>query len=319
VVAAGVMVLLHRRQLTGSVALIQNANLAYLWLAAVAFLGSLVASAGAWRTTLGGCGSRVGRIDACASYGVGSLLNSFLPARLGDAARVTLFARTLPAGDGVLLVSAGAFAAIEVAHVAVQAMLVAVASAVYGLPLVPVAAAAGAAAGLIALAVLLRGRLERWRIRRLFEGADALLRDRRRGARVVGWQLAATGCRIAAAAAVAASVGVHSPLTVALIVTAALDLAGLLPFTPGNVGVTSAAVALALERAGVDPTAAIAAGLVLYAVQTLVGVTYGLASTALVACEAAPAPTRRRLRFALAGAALCAAAASGAVLLPVIA
>ena len=54
-VAGGVMVLLlHREQLTGSVALIQDANLAYLWLAAVAFLGSLVASAGAWRTTLGG-------------------------------------------------------------------------------------------------------------------------------------------------------------------------------------------------------------------------------------------------------------------------
>src|SRR6185312_12717409 len=208
VVTACVMVLLHREQLTGSVALIQDANLAYLWLAAVAFLGSRLPSPGAWRTTLAGCGTLVGRLEASAPSGAGSLLNSFLPARLGDAARVTLFARTLPAGDGVLLVSAGAFAAIEVAHVAVQAMLVAVASAVYGLPLVPVAAAAGAAAGLIALAVLLRGRLERWRIRRLFEGADALLRDRRRGARVLGWQLTATSCRIAAAAAVAASVGV---------------------------------------------------------------------------------------------------------------
>ena len=317
-VVAAVVLFLHRGRLIDSVGLIQDANVSYVWLAAVAFLGSLVASASAWRTTLAGCGSRVSRVDACARYGVGSLFNSFLPARMGDAARVTLFSRTLPAGGGVLFVAAGALVAIEIAHVAVQAVLLGLVSAVYGLPLVPMVALAGGSAALVATATVLRRRLKHMRVRRLLDGIDALLQDPPRAARLVGWQLAETGCRVGAAAAVAASVGVHSPLTVALIVIAAVDLAGLLPFTPGNIGVTSTAVALALDRAGADPTAAIACGLVFYAVQTLVGVTYGLLSTALVACEAASNPARRRLRFAVAGTGLLVAAASAAALVPVL-
>ena len=108
-VVVAVVLFLHRGRLADSVGLIKDANISYVWLAAVAFLGSLVASASAWRTTLAGCGSRVSRVDACARYGVGSLFNSFLPARVGDAARITLFSRTLPAGGGVLFVAAGAF------------------------------------------------------------------------------------------------------------------------------------------------------------------------------------------------------------------
>ena len=53
-------------------------------------------------------------------------------------------------------------------------------------------------------------------------------------------------------------------------------------------------------------------------VQTLVGVAYGLVSTALIACEAASAPARRCLRLAVAGTGLLAAAASGAALAPVL-
>ena len=316
--AAAVVLFLHRGRLTDSVGLIQDANVSYVWLAAVAFFGSLVASASAWRTTLAGCGSRVSRVDACARYGVGSLFNSFLPARVGDAARITLFSRTLPAGGGVLFVAAGALVASEIAHVAVQAVLLGLVSAVYALPLVPVLVLAGGSAALVATAAVLRRRLKHTRVRRLLDGVDALLRDPGRAARLLGWQLTETGCRVGAAAAVAASVGVHSPLTVAFIVIAAVDLAGLLPFTPGNIGVTSAAVALALERAGADPTVAIACGLVFYGVQTLVGITYGLVSTALVACEAASVPARRRLRFAVAGTGLLAAAASGAALVPML-
>ncbi|HEY7399233.1 MAG TPA: lysylphosphatidylglycerol synthase domain-containing protein, partial [Gaiellaceae bacterium] len=188
-----------------------------------------------------------------------------------------------------------------------------------GLPLLPVAAVGGGAAILVATVVLLRRRLRHRHSHRLLDGADALLGDPLRGARVVGWQLMETGCRVAAAGAVAASVGVRHPLAAALIVTAALDLAGLLPFAPGNIGVTSAAVALALERTGVDPTAAVAAGLVLYGVQTLVGVAYGFVSTALVACETASDPARRRLQVVAGAACVCAAAASGAALLPILA
>jgi lysylphosphatidylglycerol synthase-like protein len=142
-----------------------------------------------------------------------------------------------------------------------------------------------------ALAIL-RRRLKQRRIRHLLDGVDALVRDRRRGARVLGWTVAAT--------TIAASLGVHSPLTAAVLVTAALDLAGMVPLAPGNIGVTSAAVALALQRAGVNPTTAIASGLVFHGVQTLVSVTYVLISTALLTSESASAP-RRRVRFVAAG------------------
>jgi uncharacterized membrane protein YbhN (UPF0104 family) len=255
-------------------------------------------------------------VDACARYGVGSLLNSFLPARLGDAARVTLFARTLPAGEGVLLVSAGAFAAIEIAHVTVQAVVLAVASAVFPVPVWPLAALAACVTAVVGTIVILRPRINHRRVRLLLDGINALLRDSQRGARVLGWLAAATACRVAAAAAIAASLGLHSPFTAAVIVTAALDLAGLLPLAPGNIGVASAAVALALQQAGVAPPAAIAAGLALQGVQTLVGVAFGLVSTALVTASSATVPHPRRVRLGAAAASLTAVAALA--LLPVL-
>ena len=60
--------------------------------------------------------------------------------------------------------------------------------------------------------------------------------------------------RLAAAAAIAAAFGVDRPLAAALLIIPALDLAGILPLTPGNVGVASAAVAFALKAHGVGRT-----------------------------------------------------------------
>ena len=57
--------------------------------------------------------------------------------------------------------------------------------------------------------------------------------------------------RIAAATAIAAAFGVEQPLVAALLIVPALDLAGILPLTPGNIGVASAAVAFALKAHGV--------------------------------------------------------------------
>jgi uncharacterized membrane protein YbhN (UPF0104 family) len=97
----------------------------WLWVAAVGFAGSLVATAGAWRSALSGCGGRMGRVDACARYGVGSLANTFLPARLGDAARVGLFSRTLPQERvGRTLTTVGALGAVSAAEVLSQSSVV---------------------------------------------------------------------------------------------------------------------------------------------------------------------------------------------------
>jgi hypothetical protein len=79
---------------------------------------------------------------------------------VGDAARITLFFRTLPAGGGVLFVAAGALVASEIAHVAVQAVLLGLVSAVYAFPLVPVVALTGGSAALVATVAVLRHRLK---------------------------------------------------------------------------------------------------------------------------------------------------------------
>jgi uncharacterized membrane protein YbhN (UPF0104 family) len=318
---AVVAFLVHSGQLTSSLELIRHAKPAYIVLAALAYLGSLVATASAWRTTLAGCGSTVGRVDACARYGVGSLLNSFLPARLGDAARVGLFSRTLPGcSGGALLVATGALASVELAHVAVQIGVVSAAAALGGLSLWPVLGLAGGAAVAVSAALLLRRRLARSSlIGQLLEGVNALVRDPRRAGRVVGWTVAETGCRLVAAGALAAALGVHSPVRAALLMTAAANIGGLLPLTPGNVGVTSAAIAFALEQHGTAVSTAVACGIALQAVQTLVGVTFGLTALAVVAGGSggsAAAQARRRLRLAPALAGVLAVGASGAVLVP---
>ena len=75
--------------------------------------------------------------------------------------------------------------------------------------------------------------------------------------------------RLAAATAIAAAFGVEQPLVAALLIVRALDLAGILPLTPGNVGVASAAVAFALKAHGVGSEVALTAGIAFGAVETL--------------------------------------------------
>jgi uncharacterized membrane protein YbhN (UPF0104 family) len=167
--------------------------------------------------------------------------------------------------------------------------------------------------------LLLRRRLARHSVGQLLEGVNALVRDPRRAGRVLGWTVAETGCRLVAAGALAAALGVHSPVRAALLITAAADIGGLLPLTPGNVGVTSAAIAFALEQHGTAVSTAVATGIALQAVQTLVGITFGLTALAVVAGGSGGSVTdraRRRLRLAPALAGVLAVGASGAVLVP---
>ena len=77
-----------------------------------------------------------------------------------------------------------------------------------------------------------------------------------------------------------------------------------MPLTPGNVGLTSGAIAMALRAHGVGLTAALTTGIAFHAVETAAGIVFGLASALLLA----PFPTavaRRRTTLA-AGTAACA-------------
>lgn len=202
------------------------------------------------------------RIDAYARYGVGSLVNSFAPAHAGDAVRLALFAKASP-GDHRCLTAGKALAGVALARLGCVGVLLLA-------TMKPIAIL-----GLLVAPLL---------------------------GRVPAWVAAATVARVAAAAAVAAAVGVPAPVLTALLVVPAIDLAGLFAITPGNIGLKSGAIALALQAQGVDITTALSTGIAFHAVETLIGITFG--SAAALYLSRVPVP-----RWAVAGATAVVAAA----------
>jgi uncharacterized membrane protein YbhN (UPF0104 family) len=86
----------------------------------------------------------------------------------------------------------------------------------------------------------------------------------------------------------------------------AMCLASAVPSTPGNVGVSSGAVAMALSLVGVGFQEALAVGIAFHAVETLVSLTAGLVGMLVVAKPQIRVPG---LRFAGTGAGIALAAA----------
>ena len=278
----------------------------WLWAAAGFFVLSLAGAAGAYRSAFGLVGARIAPLDAAARYGVGSLVNTFVPARLGDAVRLALFARAIDSEER-LWRTGGVFAAIGVARAAVLALLVVAGSLAGALPLWPVLVCLGLVAAAAAVAVATRNRTPSSHVAHLLDAFRALGREPGRGARITGWIFLATLARLGAAASIAAALHVHGPLAAAVMIVPALDLAGTMPLTPGNVGITSGAVAMALSAHGVPMTVALTTGIAFHAVETCAGLTAGLAS-GLFLIELQP---RRRWTVAAAGAAMALAIAAG--------
>jgi uncharacterized membrane protein YbhN (UPF0104 family) len=274
-----------------------GANPAWLWLAGAGFAASIVAAAGSWRSAIGLCGGRVGLVDAAARYGAGSLVNTFVPARAGDAVRLGLFSRALDRHER-LWRTGGAFAALGAARAVVLAGLVLAGAAMGAVPLWPVALLLGLAALATAVAVAVRRREAGSHAAHLLDAFRQLGREPRAGLRLVGWTALSVGARVAAAAAVGVALGIGRPFAAALVIVPVLDVAGLVPLTPGNVGVTSGAVAMAFQAHGISFTQALAAGIAFHAVETAVGLAFGLGSVAWLA----PYPSSATRRYALAAA-----------------
>jgi uncharacterized membrane protein YbhN (UPF0104 family) len=292
-----------------AVASVEDARPIWLWAAAFGFAGSLVASASAWRASLALCGGRLTRSDATARYGVGSLVNSLSPARIGEAVRIALFARTLEGEDRGWRMG-GVFAVITAVRCLVFAVVVVCGAAAGALPLWPVVILAALVGAAAAVAVATRNRTPRTHVAHLLDAFRSIGRSPAAGARIAGWTVVATSARFGAAIAIAAALGVHSPLGAALIIVPTLDLAGLLPLS-GNLGITSGAVAMALQAHGVGVAQALATGLAFHAVETGAGITFGAAGTLLLFAR------RRVFVLATAGAAACLTAGFAAtVLLP---
>ena len=129
----------------------------------------------------------------------------------------------------------------------------------------------------------------------------------------------AVAARVIAATAVGASLGIAHPFAAALVIVPALDVAGIVPLTPGNIGITSGAVAVAFQAHGISFTQGLAAGIAFHAVETAVGIAFGLGSLLWLAPY--PSPGVRRVALVAAGASASlsvAGALSATVLIPLV-
>jgi uncharacterized membrane protein YbhN (UPF0104 family) len=282
---------------------IRTADAKLLWLAGLGFAVSLLAAAGSWRSVIGLCGGRLAVTDACARYGAGSLVNTLVPARAGDAVRIALFSRALPSAKRVWT-TGGAFALLGAARAVVLAMLVVGGAAAGVIPLWPLLVACGLVAVGFGAAVAARHTHAH-----LLDAFRELGRDRTAAARIVAWIAVSTAGRLVAASSVAAALGIRSPVAAAVVVLLALDVSALVPLGPMNVGVTSTAIATALHAQGASFTHGLAAGIAFHAIETAVGVMFGLASLLWLAPYSSPATRRVAL---LAGAASWALGIAGA-------
>ena len=304
---AAVVAGIAARQVRFALGGLEDARPIWLWMAAFCFVGSLLASSSVWRSALGLCGGKLTRSDAAARYGVGSLVNSLAPIRIGEAVRLTLFARGLEKEDRAWRMG-GVFAVIAAMRLIVFGVIVASAAAVGAVPLRFVFIVAGVGVATAVVALTTRNRTPRNHVAHLLDAVREIGRSPAAGARIAGWIAVSTGARFLGAAAVAAALGVPSPVLAALIVLPALDLAGLIPLS-GNLGITSGAVAMALQAHGVGLQQALATGIAFHAVETAAGLACGSAGVFLLG-------TRKRVFvLAAAGATACVAAAFCATVL----
>jgi uncharacterized membrane protein YbhN (UPF0104 family) len=256
---------------------LSDASAGWLWVASAAFAGSLITSACAWQSALSRCGGTTSRADASARYCTGSIVNALAPARLGTAVRFALMSRVLH-NEGRLWTVGGIAGSLSAVRAVWLAVVLALASAGGVLPRWPIAVLLLGAA--VAAVVAWRARDSRpgTKSGHALDVFRVLGRCPRAAAQIAGWVGAAMAFRIAAATAIAAAFGVDRPLAAAMLIVPALDLAGILPLTPGNVGVASAAVAFALGAHGVGTDVAVSAGIALGAVETLTTLACGSAS-----------------------------------------
>jgi len=282
-------------------------------LAALGFVAAFACTVGAWRAALAAAGGRVCPKRAAASLGVGSMVNSFAPAKLGDAVKIALFSKAIDT-PGRIWTAGGVYAALAAARSLMLAALLVVASATGAMPLWPVFVLCGLVAALT-VAAALSGRLRRHpRIAQMLAGLVALERSPRALVTVLGWTAGMQLARLGATMAVAAALDIPHPVLAALLILPALDLASTFPITPGSIGVGSGAVAVALASRGIGMNEALGVGFAIQAVETFVSVTAG-ALGALYLTSSRSTVRRWTLRIATVSASVGVAAGLGLLVL----
>ena len=289
----------------------------WLWLAAGAFGLGLFASACGWASALTRCGGDTSPGDATARYCTGSLVNSVAPARIGTAVRFALMSRTLH-NEGRLWTVGGIATCLSAVRALWLAVVLALGSMSGELPRWPIAVLLLGVAVAAAIAWRARSFRPGTRFAHALDVFRVLGSCPKAAAQIVGWVGLAMLARVFAAAGIAAAFGVPRPLAVALLIIPALDLAGILPLTPGNVGVASAAVAFALTAHGAASEVAVAAGIALGAVETLTTLAIGCGSLLYFAGRRTDARRWRSAAVSACGCLALCAAFGATVLVPLV-
>jgi uncharacterized membrane protein YbhN (UPF0104 family) len=309
VVAAAATPQLLGTRVAHALAALQGADHNWLALATVGFVGGFLAAVCAWRAALAASGGRISLFRGTGALGLGAVVNTFVPARIGDVVKIALFSRAIDGPDR-LWTTGGVYAAVSAGRCLSIAALVVAASVTGALPLWPVLAIIGVVVAFGALALS----SSRWRchhrVAHLLEGFAALERSPRYAGQVLGWSLAVTLARLAGVAALSAALRVPHPLLAALVICTALDLAAAVPLTPGNVGIASGAVAVALQGRGIGMTQALGVAIGIQALETLVSLAAGAVGVLSFARPSGVA-ARWALRFAALGLSVALAAAVG--------
>jgi len=209
----------------------------------------------------------------------------------------------------------GIFAAMGVARTFVLFGLVVVAFAAGALPVAPLAALGGLLATGIAVVVLARRTKARSHVSHVLDAFRALGCSPRTCAVLAVWVALSLATRMAAVAVTANALDVRSPLLAAFVILPALELAGLLPLTPGNLGITSGAVVVALHATGTDLAHALPVGIGLHAVEMAAGLSFGLTSVVVLAAARSPRAGRIGLAALAAASVGVAAAVAGMIVL----
>lgn len=286
-------------------------NREWLALAIGGFVTAFVCTVLAWRAAFAAAGARLCPRDTAARLGVGCAVNSFAPAKLGDAVKVALCSRAF-AGSGRMWTGGGVYAALAAARSLALAGIVVAASVTGAIPLWPVFALLALIASVVAAATLSRRLRSHARITNLLEGAASLARSPRAAATVVMWSVGVQLARFLGAVAVARALALPHPVLAALVIAPALDLAGAFPITPGSFGIGSGAVAVALASRGIGMDQALAVGIAMQALETVVSLAAG-AVGGLYLVRRNPVVRRWTMRLALAGMSTGLAIAVGSV------
>src|SRR5581483_6275794 len=188
VVTSAVAVMRFGSHVRPALDVLVDADRPWLALAVASFAVAFACSVGAWRAALVAAGGRICPRQAAARLAVGSLVNAFAPAKLGDAVKIALCSRAIDA-PGRLWTTSGAYAGLAATRSLTLAALVVVASATHAMPVWPVFALA-AGAVLVAAAAAASSR---WRgharVTQLLAGAATLAREPRTLAAVAAWSV----------------------------------------------------------------------------------------------------------------------------------